>query len=171
MRATGPKFHSWIRWRLHAPESACITFGSMVTAAAISAPLPLRSDQFDRARAASAARFDRPKTAADPRWVLAAAAMTALEGGRGAILRPDRRRRLMTTAAAMGLREFDASLIIAIVQDAARRGEPLNAGAARSLAMVNAPAPVARARVGSLLAIAAIVGIAWAVVLIELIAR
>jgi len=59
----------------------------------------------------------------DARRVLAVAAFTALEGGRAAVLRPVRRRRLNQLAARLGLRAFDASLIIAIAQDAARHGE------------------------------------------------
>ena len=44
-------------------------------------------------------------------------------GGATAILTPERRNTLLTTATMLGLRPFDANLIIAIVQDAARRGE------------------------------------------------
>jgi hypothetical protein len=122
------------------------------------------------AHAADPAGPARPRTPADPRWVLAAAAMTALDGGRAAVLAPARRRRLMATAAAMGLREFDAALIIAIVQDAARRGEPLHGGAARSLDMVPVRA-AAGSGAGALLAVAAVVGAGWAAVLIALLAR
>lgn len=61
----------------------------------------------------------------DSRWVLAARAATWIEGGRAAILTPDKRRRLMKMAESLGLRPFDASLIIAIVQDAARSGKPV----------------------------------------------
>lgn len=39
------------------------------------------------------------------------------------MLTPDRRRRLVRLATRVGLREFDANLIIAIVQDEARTGE------------------------------------------------
>jgi hypothetical protein len=139
----------------------------MATAPAIPHPAAFRPDQYERSSAAHAARGERPRTASDPRWVLAAAAMTAVEGGRAAIISPDRRRRLMTTAAALGLRKFDAALIIAIVQDAARRGEPLNAGAARSLAMVPAPTSP-KSSPAALLAGAAIIGLGWAGILIAL---
>jgi hypothetical protein len=135
----------------------------MATLNAISAPASLRPDRFQRSHASAAARPASPRTPADPRWVLAAAAITALDGGRAAILAPARRRRLMTTAVALGLREFDASLIIAIVQDAARRGEPLNAGAASSLAMVAPARPIRGA--GPLLALSAVLGLAWAALL------
>lgn len=62
-----------------------------------------------------------------------------LEGGRSAILRPGNRRRLVQIARTLGLRPFDANLVIAVVQDAARRGEtPANAEPIASLAMVPA---------------------------------
>lgn len=46
-----------------------------------------------------------------------------MEGGKAALLRPERRRELFHRAEDMGLRPFDANLVIAIVQEAARRGE------------------------------------------------
>ena len=62
--------------------------------------------------------------ARDARWVIAASTASSLEGGLAAILPPDRRRRLVSMAVHLGLREFDANLVIAIVQDAARAGLP-----------------------------------------------
>jgi hypothetical protein len=59
----------------------------------------------------------------DARRIVAARVVEALEGGRAAILRPEARRGVMTVARACGLRPFDANLVIAIVQDGARRGE------------------------------------------------
>src|SRR5579862_6688850 len=56
-------------------------------------------------------------TATDPRWVLAARTAAWLQGGRAAILSPDRRRSIVAMAPALGLRPFDAALIIAIAQD------------------------------------------------------
>src|SRR5438552_15296237 len=68
----------------------------------------------------------RPLAATDARWVLAARAAGLVQGGRAALLAPDHRRRLQALAAGMGLRDFDAALVIAIVQDAARAGlDPL----------------------------------------------
>ncbi|MEM1099507.1 MAG: hypothetical protein AAGH92_12050 [Planctomycetota bacterium] len=55
----------------------------------------------------------------DPRWVLAVRAAEKLEGS---ILRPEHRERLLVQGKAMGLTPFDTSLILAIVQDQARRG-------------------------------------------------
>lgn len=73
----------------------------------------------------------------DARWVLAVRAAGLLQGGRAALLIPEHRRLLLVLAARMGLRPFDASLIIAIVQDAARSGlEPLGAQTENRLLMV-----------------------------------
>ncbi len=60
--------------------------------------------------------------AADPRWVFATRVAGKLEGGKAAVLRPEVRERLMTDARRLGLRPFDGALVIAIVQDEARRG-------------------------------------------------
>jgi hypothetical protein len=58
----------------------------------------------------------------DPRWVLAVRAASQLENG---TLTPERRERVMRTARLLGVRPFDANVIIAIAQDHARRGVPL----------------------------------------------
>jgi hypothetical protein len=58
-------------------------------------------------------------TPTDPRWVLAARAAEQLEGD---ILRPEPRERLVRLGVTLGLSLFDANLVIAIVQDQARRG-------------------------------------------------
>jgi hypothetical protein len=54
--------------------------------------------------------------------VLALRAAECLDGGHAAILRPERRRRLLHIANVLGVGQFDANLVIAIVQDNARRG-------------------------------------------------
>lgn len=61
--------------------------------------------------------------ATDPRWVFAVRVRDRLEGGTAAILTPERRAALLRHAPVFGLRPFDANVIIALVQDAARRGE------------------------------------------------
>ncbi len=61
----------------------------------------------------------------DPRIVFAAAVAACMEGGKAALLRVEHRNKLHKSARRLGLRVFDANLIIAIVQDAARRGEVL----------------------------------------------
>ena len=78
---------------------------------------------------------------ADPRRVFAAHVAEALDGGVAAALSPPRRAELMARAATLGLRPFDASLVIAVVQDAARRAEPVGHQDVQSrLAVVPAPA-------------------------------
>jgi hypothetical protein len=66
-----------------------------------------------------AARVAQTLEAADPRWVLAIRVAESLEG---TILSPERRRSLIRMGKVFGLTAFDANLIIAIVQDQARRG-------------------------------------------------
>lgn len=59
----------------------------------------------------------------DGRRIFAMRVAEALEGGRAAVLPPERRTRLVRIASMLGVRTFDAHLVIAIVQDGARRGE------------------------------------------------
>ncbi|MBL8964686.1 MAG: hypothetical protein KF787_02305 [Phycisphaeraceae bacterium] len=80
----------------------------------------------------------------DVRWVFAQQVREALEGGRAAILTPDRRRDLVAAGVRQGLRPFDANLVIAIVQDQAREpDEAVNAAIPPGLRMVRAPRPPA----------------------------
>jgi hypothetical protein len=62
----------------------------------------------------------RPPDTAD---LFANCVLGALEGGRAAILVPERRARLLALATRLGLRPFDANLVIALAQDRVRRGE------------------------------------------------
>ena len=94
----------------------------------------------------TAASFARPEAltgvgAFDPRWVLAVRTNYLLEGGRAALLTPESRRYVLDLAKTLGLRAFDANLIIAIVQDSARTtGEGLTDDARARLGMVRDPA-------------------------------
>ncbi|MEK6703567.1 MAG: hypothetical protein AABZ53_15000 [Planctomycetota bacterium] len=72
----------------------------------------------------------------DARWTFAVRVAASLEGGRTGLLRPDRRRELVVKADELGLRAFDANLVIAIVQDAAREGRALSRQTQDRLAMV-----------------------------------
>lgn len=89
------------------------------------APLTDLNDRGDRRaraveaenRAAAALPLD------DARAIFAVEVAGELQGGLVALLTPERRRRLMQQAEGLGLREFDANLIIAIVQDRARGGQ------------------------------------------------
>ena len=76
----------------------------------------------------------------DPRWQLATNAYSQLQQGP---LSPAQRTRLIDDASAMGLRTFDASLIIAIAQDHARNGRPLQ-DAASTLDLVRIKPPSGR---------------------------
>lgn len=81
----------------------------------------------------------------DVRAAFAATVAASLEGGRAAILRPKARQALMASGAKLGLRPFDTSLVIAIVQDAARRGEGVNAAPVHGrLGMVGEPESTTR---------------------------
>ncbi len=76
--------------------------------------------------------------ALDPRWIFAVQVKRALLGGQAAIIRPEDRRRLMVAAQRLNLRPFDASLVIAIVQDGARLGEdPLGRDVVSRLKLVS----------------------------------
>ncbi len=87
-----------------------------------------------------AASFARGLAMDDARRLFAARVADSLEGGRAAILRPNRRRELVAAAIHMGLRPFDANLVVAIVQDAARTGDgALGDDAMSRLELVRAP--------------------------------
>ncbi len=79
-------------------------------------------------RETRAAALNKNLDPADPRWVLAARAHHELDGS---TLSPERRDRILRTARRLGVRMFEANLIIAIVQDHARANRPL--GDAQSL--------------------------------------
>jgi hypothetical protein len=59
---------------------------------------------------------------ASPHLVLAGRIVASLEG---AVLPPERRQDLLRFSKSIGVREFDASLVIAVIQDRARRGESM----------------------------------------------
>lgn len=71
----------------------------------------------------------------DPRWVLAVKTHAHLQGS---TLTPERRERLLSIARKIGLRPFEANLIMAVVQDHARRGECLDS-ALPALVMIESP--------------------------------
>jgi hypothetical protein len=108
---------------------------------------PASSERLVRAANRDASQLD----ALDARWVLAVRTTMSLQGGRAAILRPDDRRSLVTQAARMGLRPFDAALVIAIAQDAARSGEALSGSPQDRLAMVRPPSSTESISPGMLL--------------------
>ena len=85
-------------------------------------------------------------SALDPRWVLAVQAYRSVQGGRAAVITPEERKRLMVVGNRLGLRAFDTSLVIAIVQDGARAGEdPLGTAAVGRLRLVGRESELADA--------------------------
>lgn len=110
----------------------------------------------------------------DARWALAVRASQMLEGGSAAILAPERRRTLIAMAVGMGLRAFDANLVIAIVQDAARCGlPPLGETTESRLLLIARPSPRAAkvvARAGDTLVLFAASGLLAAGLFLGLIA-
>jgi len=79
-----------------------------------------------RAAARAITRENRRAAALSPseaREMLTMRVSELLQGGRAAILTPERRARAIRIARMLGVRDFDAHLVIAVVQDRARRGE------------------------------------------------
>ncbi|MBK7405637.1 MAG: hypothetical protein IPJ41_13690 [Phycisphaerales bacterium] len=104
----------------------------------------------------------------DARWVMAVRVSDALEGGRAAVLRPETRARLVTSATRMGLRPFDANMVIAIVQDAAREGQtPRDLDTVDRLMLVPGPRTEARARPGRWVLACLLFSAAWAGLLVR----
>jgi hypothetical protein len=132
---------------------------------------PLRAARTSDAPERSIARENREASInrdldpRDPRWQVALETASRLEGS---LLTFERRRAILAFAAKVGVRPFDANLIIAAVQDRARRGEPLED--ARSTVLIAAPVvrrPRRRSRsiavyaTTAILAIAAHAALAW----------
>lgn len=89
-----------------------------------------------------AIRAARTLAPEDARRILLRRAAREIEGGRAAIIRPEVRRRLLQTAERLGVRPFDANLVIAVVQDRARRGEdPAGAEAHATAVTTTLPHP------------------------------
>lgn len=79
---------------------------------------------------------------ADPRWVLA---LRTAERLQGSVLPPEDREKLTRLGKMMGLSPFDCALVLAIVQDQARRGiAPANCPAAGQQQLALIPLPVVR---------------------------
>lgn len=75
----------------------------------------------------------------DARWTVAVATAMALQGGRAALITSEKRAEISQLATRSGLRPFDASLVMGIVQEAVRSGEPaLSVGVQSRLKLVTA---------------------------------
>jgi hypothetical protein len=75
---------------------------------------------------------DLPDT--EPYEELARRTIDPIQGGRAAVLPPEVRRRLVAGAVRSGMRPFEAHLVLAAVQDAARHGEVRPTGRGESAA-------------------------------------
>ncbi len=80
----------------------------------------------------------------DARLMFAQRVAEVLDGGEAAILTPENRRRALRMAWLLGMRPFDASLVVAIVQDNARRGLPATTLARDARLVMVAPAGAGR---------------------------
>lgn len=125
-------------------------------------------------------RLSSSLTDDDARWMLANLAEQAIEGGRAGIIRPEVRRRLVAAGVSMGLRPFDANLVIAIVQDDARSGtasrDPASSQSVRAerrarqdrfrrVGLVRPPARSAARKALALILAALVLGLAGAIAL------
>ena len=108
---------------------------------------PLKPAEFKLRLVGSAAPDTKPPTTnptpiaspTDPRWVLAVSTAQLMESD---VLPPHKREVLMAQGKSMGLSPFDCSLILAIIQDRARRGITLDqcpAQSATQLALIPLP--------------------------------
>lgn len=104
----------------------------------------------------------------DARWIMAVRVADALEGGKAAVLRPETRSRLVTSATRMGLRPFDANLVIAIVQDAARQGQSArDFETIDRLMLVNGPETKSRRKPGLIVVVCMGMATVWAALLVR----
>jgi hypothetical protein len=99
-------------------------------------------------------------SATDPRWVLAVRAAEQLQG---TLLAPEQRDRLVRLGRTLGLSPFDSNLVIAVVQDQARRGvAPARCAQAGAEQLGMVPAP-RRSRLGGRLLVGRWAVVGWIV--------
>ena len=124
------------------------------------------SGESEMRRAAAIARENQAASGAgldDERLLFASRVAKSLEGGRAACLPPEKRQKLVAAAIDEGMRPFDANLIIAIVQDGARRGE---APSASCLQMVASKPSHAREWMLAVVTLALALGLLGAMILV-----
>lgn len=136
------------------------------TEATIEHPVPaLRLVNADEVSAVSPQPLGVPiADANDPRWVLAVRTGELLQG---TLLTPENRRRLTHLGRILELSAFDTNLIVAIIQDQARRGHPPSACAAageHQLAFV----PGSQPRSGKARRVATMMGLVGLLIAVEL---
>ncbi len=130
MRASG--MQPFLRLvRVDEAGNRLVSAATLIHAAAQRAPEVVVPASRDGGPVARENREAAAMLADDARWMLAQSVAANLEHGRAAVLPPEKRRRLVTHAHNLGLRPFDANMVIAMVQDHARSG---NAALDRDLA-------------------------------------
>jgi hypothetical protein len=134
------------------------------------APAPAPASVREATRAVI--RENRRAAALSPseaREILTMRVAELLDGGRAAVLTPERRARALRIARMLGVRDFDAHLVIAVVQDRARRGEiavdPSSAPSSPAKQRADAPEPARMSGTIALLQLAAAVLLAGAMLL------
>ncbi len=95
-----------------------------------------------------------------PQWLFAGHVLKALDGS---ILPPERRKELLEKSRQLGIRTFDANLVIAVVQDRARRGESIHS-ASGTLRLVSPTAEKNRFDALPIVLFSAATGIAFGLV-------
>ncbi len=93
------------------------------TAVEIAAPAPAKRVRAATREIVRENRQAASLTPSEAREILTARVSELVQGGRAAILTPEHRARAVRIARMLGVRDFDAHLVIAVVQDRARRGE------------------------------------------------
>lgn len=130
----------------HGTRGANRTGGLRLVRTELSPDIASRYSKPVRARLANEVGAENKRAASlsdrDARRIMAQRVAENLEGGRAGILVPERRRALVATAQRLGIRPFDANLIIAVVQDRFRRGLLGASAASRDdrLELITAPA-------------------------------
>jgi hypothetical protein len=104
---------------------------------------------------------DRGFDPTDARWKVAVETQRSLQG---TVLAFEDRRRVLKLANGLGIRAFDANLIVALVQDRARRDEPIERIASTLALLPVASAPPVRSAFSRGLAWACISAIATAII-------
>lgn len=100
---------------------------------------------------------------ADPRWRVAVRAYGEMQG---TLLTPERRASVVRAAKALGVPAFQTNVIIAVVQDNARRGLPLQ-DVAVPLTLIPDAQPKSASRLGLRGVLIAVLALVWALVLVR----
>lgn len=150
MRAPQPHF----QLRLVAPDSG---LGVVAPGSQADTRVSPASDDLRAVREETMAAAHASLDPSEPHWKLAMETYRSLTG---ATLPPEQRERLLRMARRLGVRTFDASVVMAMTQDRARRGESLD-GLVRLLPRAGAamPQPAQSASMDRVLALLVVSGV------------